>query len=222
MKEQPIIDTDLLCNLYSLELCPSLNVSPNSLPLLLGEPNTDTNKFRESVVQLVEKIGIPKVFLAKKGLLHSYSKGLTNSMIFESGAMSSSLVVVEDGYVHQQTFTATPFGGDTITEMISEILDPKACVPSIIEIDPEQTYTDSYFEYFKFLQAEDIKHSLLNLDPDRKNSGKMEEEYALPDGESITMNEDDQKFCKRLFSKTRNGIVSINFVINFLTFLEPH
>ena len=93
--------------------------------------------------------------------------------------------------------------------MIAEILDPKTCVPSVIEIDPEQTYTNSYFDYFKFLQAEDIKHSLLNLDPERKYNGQMEEEYALPDGESITMNEDDQTFCKRLFSQTRNNIVSI-------------
>lgn len=156
----------------------------------------------------MEKIGIPKIYISKKGLLHAYSKGLSNAMVVESGAISSSIVVVEDGYVHQKTFTATPFGGDTITDMISEILDPKACVPSVIEIDPEQHYTASYFEYFKFLQAEDIKHSLLNLDPDRKSNGQMEEEYALPDGESITMNEDDQKFCKRLFSDKRNGIVS--------------
>lgn len=95
-----MIDTDLLCNLYSLELCPNLNVSPNSLPLLLGEPNADTQKFRESIVQLVEKIGIPKIFISKKGLLHAYSQGMNSALIFESGAISSSLVVIEDGYVH--------------------------------------------------------------------------------------------------------------------------
>jgi hypothetical protein len=95
--------------------------------------------------------------------------------------------------------------------MISEILDPRTCVPTIIQLDPSENYSDSFFEYFKFLQAEDIKHSLLNLDPNG-SSGQMEEEYALPDGESISMNEDDQKFCKRLFSETRNDIVS--FTLN--------
>jgi actin-related protein len=100
MAQQPMIDSDLLCNLYSLELCPNLNVSPNSLPLLVGEPNSDTKEFRKSILQLVESIGIPKIFISKKGLLHAYSHGLSNAMIFESGAISSSLVVVEDGYVH--------------------------------------------------------------------------------------------------------------------------
>ena len=99
LDENPSIDADLLCNLYSLELCPSLNLSPNSLPLLVGEPNNNTQKFREGILQLVESIGIPKIFISKKGLLHAYSQGLSNAMIFESGAVSSSLIIVEDGYV---------------------------------------------------------------------------------------------------------------------------
>lgn len=84
-----------------------------------------------------------------------------------------------------------PFGGDTITEMIGGILVPKVCVPNVIGLDPDQNYTDSFYEYFKFLQAEDIKHKLLNLDPKKQNRGSMDEEYLLPDGIIITMNEED-------------------------------
>jgi len=65
----------LLCNLYSMELCPSLNLSTNSLPLIVAEPNSDTRKFRESLLQLVEKHQIPRIFIAKKGALNAYSKG---------------------------------------------------------------------------------------------------------------------------------------------------
>lgn len=213
LPQQPHIDADLLCNLYSLELCPSLNVSPNYLPLLIGEPNNDTQVFRQSVLQLVENVNVPKIFIMKKGLMHAYSKGLTSALVFESGAVSSSVIVIEDGYVHQETYNAIPFGGDTITEMISEILEAKTCVPSVVRLEEDCNYCDSFYEYFKFLQAEDIKHKLLNLNPDRKSNGQMEEEYALPDGVTITMNEDDQKFCTQLFSKTRNSIVSKKFVI---------
>lgn len=65
--------------------------------------------------------------------------------------------------------------------MFSEVLDLRTCVPTTIKLDPEQNYTDSFFEYFRFLQAEDIKHRLLNLNPNR-SKGQKEEVYDLPDG----------------------------------------
>lgn len=66
---QPRINSDLLCDLYTKELCPSLNISPHYLPLLLGEPNNDTEIFRESLIQLVENASIPKIFIRKKAVL---------------------------------------------------------------------------------------------------------------------------------------------------------
>lgn len=184
-----------------------MNVSTNSIPLIVAEPNSDTKRFRESLLQFVESNQIPKIFIAKKGALNAYSKGQTNVLIFESGAISSNLVVVDDGYVLQETYTAAPFGGDTITEMIAGVLDLKQSVPSSIQLNPKETYTDSFYSYFRLLQAEEIKHSLLNLDPNRSLNGWMEKEYVLPDGEQLTMTEDDQVFCRQLFSEQRTSIV---------------
>lgn len=59
----------------------------------------------------------------KKGALNAYSKGQMNALIFESGAVSSNLVLVEEGYVLQDSYTAVPFGGDTITQLIAGVLD---------------------------------------------------------------------------------------------------
>jgi len=39
--------------------------------------------------------------------------------------VSSNFVVVDDGYVLQETYTAAPFGGDTITEMVASVLVPE-------------------------------------------------------------------------------------------------
>jgi hypothetical protein len=139
----------------------------------------------------VEKSSIPKIFIRKKAILQTYSKGLTSALVFESGALTTSLVAVEDGYVHQETYNAVPFGGDTITDMIGGILIPEVCVPGSIELDANETYSESFYEYFRFLMAEDIKHKLLNLNPKKHNGGGMDEEYLLPDGIIITMNEED-------------------------------
>lgn len=103
---------------------------------------------------------------------------------------------MDDGYVLQETHTAAPFGGNTITEMIMEVLDPKQSVPNSIVLNPKESYTESFYNYFGFLQAEDVKHALLTLDPSGSAKGQMQEEYILPDGELLTMTEDDQIFCK--------------------------
>lgn len=50
LKKHPSINTELLCKLYNLELCPSLNVSTYSMPLLVAEPNSDCKSFRESLL----------------------------------------------------------------------------------------------------------------------------------------------------------------------------
>jgi len=41
------------------------------------------------------------------------------------------------------------------------------------------------------LLSEDIKHQLLNLDPNRLANDSMVEEYTLPNGETITMTDED-------------------------------
>ena len=170
-------------------------MSSNSLPLIVAEPNSDTRKFRESLLQLVEKYQIPKIFIAKKGALNAYSKGQMNTLIFESGAISSNFVVVDDGYVLQETHTAAPFGGDTITDMIASVLDSEHSVPTSLKLSSKRdAYTESFYNYFRFIQAEEIKHKLLNLDPKRNDS--MAEEYILPNGETLTMTDEDQVFCR--------------------------
>jgi len=163
-KETPV---DKFLEVYSADLCSRLSLDPRNYPVLIAEPNRNSKEFREKIGTLFERAGVPKMFLCKKAALSLYSCGKSSGVIFESGAGSTSATPVEEGYVHQEAISVTPFGGDVITDEIAADINPQHLKSQNVTLGNQiGDYHESYLSFMAKLEANRVKKSLFSFELD--------------------------------------------------------
>lgn len=160
----------IFTEMYVDELCPGMSLDPKSYPLMVIEPSKNDKEFRESVMSMVIKSGIPRIYLVKKAAANLYACGRSNGIVIEAGGKSTRVTPIQDGYLLQKCHSYSNFGGDEISLDIAKSLENDAqFLPDGLVMESEKgDYHPSCFEYFKFLKAEEIKKKLLNLGDDEE------------------------------------------------------
>jgi actin-like protein 6A len=104
----------------------------NTHPLLISEPNKTNKHFRKSMCEIFfeEKL-TPSMFLCKKAMLSMYSCGKSNGVVLDSGAFSTTLTPIEEGYAIQQGVMTSSYGGEDITRLLNMELLEKGVKPSL-------------------------------------------------------------------------------------------
>ena len=195
---------EILDDFYINDLCPRLSIGPKNHPIIFSEGNKNDKEFRKALTALIQKSSVPKFFLVKKAALNLYTCGLSEGIVLESGAAKTTLTPIEDGYVHQRCLSTSLFGGDTITEAIEKSMGDKKILPQGLTLKAkEERYDPSFYTYFRFLKAEEVKRSLVDLSVNEGEDLTMKEEFALPDGSNFELTSDVKKFSQTLFLNSR-------------------
>lgn len=207
---------DIFSEMYADELCPRMSLDPKNHPLVAIEPSKNDKSFRKAIATMMIKSGIPKIFLIKKAAANLYACGMSTGVVLESGGQRTKITPVENGYVLQDCFAFSSFGGDRITQAIaSEIKKEQNFIPKgLLLAGQREDYDPSFFQYLRYLKAEDIKFKLLGSKATQDQLGAMEEEYILPDGTGFGVSERVQKLTNCLFAESRMDTVRLCFYFN--------
>lgn len=185
-KFQYFYQNDLAFNL-------AIDASDNH-PILISEPNKTNKHYRKAITELFfeEKL-TTSLFLCKKAMLSLYSCGKSNGVVLDSGAYSTTLTPIEEGYVLQQGITSSNFGGEDITRLLVELLLNKGCrLKPLYLLDTtmgienmDSRIHESFIKYHIDSYARQFKHDHFKF-CSKENMYQESQEYKLPDGTHVS------------------------------------
>ncbi|KAE8677208.1 Actin-related protein 4 [Hibiscus syriacus] len=220
LKDGVVVDWDIVDNIWDHAFKDCLLIDPKEHPMLLAEPSSNTQQQREKTAELMfEKYKVPALFLAKNAVLTSFASGRATSVVIDSGGGSTMVAPVHDGYVLQKAVSASPIGGEFLTDCLMKSLESKGIVikprytfkrkeiqPGVfqtVDVDLPHT-TESYKLYSQRVIASDIKECVCRA-PDTpydesSYSNIPMTSYELPDGQTIEIGADRFKIPDILFN----------------------
>lgn len=93
-------DWDAVEQVWSYAFNQSLRANTSEHPVLLAEPSFNTREAREKSAEIFfEKYNVPALFICKNAVLSAYSCGRPTALVVDSGAATTSVTPVFDGYV---------------------------------------------------------------------------------------------------------------------------
>lgn len=168
-----------------------LSIQPDSSPVLLLEPPDQQRNLREKVTEvMVESFNVPMIGILNTGTSTIYSTGRTTGIAIDSGAGSTMMSAVADGYCIENSMRSSFIAGDALTDELFYRLRRRGY--------PLSTKKD-------WQLVENIKETLcrVSLDVDVE-CRKMKEKgptvsYDLPDNERLFLFEDEFMLAECLF-----------------------
>lgn len=155
-------------DLFSKEILPNkLSLESKVFPLLMSEDNNTTKEERRQLLQLFLDSGVTTSFLLmRQSLLSLYACGKINGAVVDSSSFTTSVSTIEEGYFVQEGFTKINFGGENITDKISQSFskDRFNILPEALR-SQNQDLSEldvSFFDYERKVLAREIKHGLLS------------------------------------------------------------
>ncbi|KAJ0975119.1 hypothetical protein J5N97_017084 [Dioscorea zingiberensis] len=215
-----VVDWDIVDNIWDHAFRERLLIDPKEHPMLLAEPSSNIPQQRERAAELMfENYKVPALFLAKNAVLTSFASGRATSLVVDSGGGSTTVAAVHDGFVLQKAVSASPIGGEFLSECMMRSLESKGIVLKprysfkrkeirpgeflSIDLDFPNT-TESYRLYCQKLIASDIKECVCRApDTAYDDSGYANipmTPYELPDGQTIEIGADRFKVPDILFN----------------------
>lgn len=112
------VDWDLYFELVGQSL-KNLHIDPAEHPLMFTEPSATTQEFRTQLIERAfETYKPPGFFVAKEATLTCYASGRATSLVVDSGAHSTTVCAVHDGYVLTNSIVSSPVAGDSMTQAL--------------------------------------------------------------------------------------------------------
>jgi actin-like protein 6A len=147
IKDGIIEDWDILEKLWDHAFYSTLRVNPTEHPLLVSESAWNTKEARERLVELAfEKYQVPAFYVCKDAVLTAFAAGRPTALIVDSGAGSTRVVPVYDGYVLRKNVVRQSLAGYQLSEIILRQMEeemgikvtPQYRVKSKSSVDAEQ------------------------------------------------------------------------------------
>ncbi|XP_066918225.1 uncharacterized protein [Clytia hemisphaerica] len=169
-------------NIFEYLYDEELKINSNEHPMLLTEPGLTSSTHREKLIEVIfERFSAPSLMLANQSCLALYSKGLVTGLSLNSGFYFTQSTPIYEGHALPYATTQLDIGGDTITNYLNR---------NIMSTQGHQFNTSS-----EKLLLNSMKQDLcyVALDPSseeekyRDHPDKMNESFALPDGQEITI-----------------------------------
>ena len=197
-----------------------LGVDPAEHPVLISNSAWDTKQNREKLCELAfETFKLPGFYLARSPVLSAFAAGRSTALVIESGAATTSVVPVFDGYIVKKAIQKGNIGGDFVSDQVllylnSQNIDltPTCMVSSKLPADssnpPKFTkrnlnLTKSFQDYHRDLVIHDFKESVLNVPEQGYNERDLKrrptKNYEFPTGFNTVFAIDRFKLVESLF-----------------------
>jgi len=153
-----------------------LGVKVSRCKLFLTEPLFNAEGDREKMAELMfEHFGVAALFVSEQPLLAMYAHGGTTGLVVDVGHGLTQVAPIYEGFVVPRAVSVTPLGGEDVTTFLARLLMKKGL---------------DLAGWAGMDIAEDIKEKLcyVALDPNAKGGNRSS--YRLPDGTSISLEEE--------------------------------
>ena len=176
-----------------------LSTDPSEHPVLLCDSTLSALNEREKMMAIMfDTFNVPSFYVENQDVLSLYTKGLTTGIVLRIGGGTLSITPVIDGKCFRGGMEKLPFAGCDITDWLSKLL---------FENGNDLT-NPSYRIYVR-----DMKEKLcfVSLDYDKdveksKTSNEFKEEYVLPNGKIVNLNNERFQCGELLFKPFLSGI----------------
>jgi len=175
-----------------------LGVAPSDLPALLTLPPLISQKEENTMAEiLVEKLGLPALYLANKSVMALYGGGQMTGVAVDSGQDTTYIVPAHQGKAIQDATLVLKVGGKQVTEhLMSQLINGKYSFPDDNFLLWRKKKKSKFTVSSKVEIIREMKEQYCYIAPDFATSladpAFEEESVRLPDGNMIVMGR--QKF----------------------------
>ena len=203
VERSQITDWEDIEKVWHHTLFMELRIVPDNHPLLLTEPPNNPKLSREKITQIMfESFNIPAFYLANQAVLSLYATGRTSGVAIDSGEGSTFAVPIYEGYALPYATKSMGISGADLTEKLQGMLKAKGHSlnsPASKEL------------------VRDIKEKLcyVAMEPGEElNSSSLEKNYELPDGTSVTLDQERFQCPEEYFNPSSPELEGIHTTIH--------
>lgn len=176
-----------------------LKVNPEEYNCLLTETPLNSEGNRNRIAEIMfEKFNCPAIYIAMGTVLSLYSSGRTTGLVLESGHSVTHAVPVIEGYTSLESIIQLNVGGSDLTDYLTKLLSKKW---SLTLSTPEERNVIEKIKKTHCFVSIDYKSQL----EEAKESSDLEENYTLPDGNTIRVKEERFQCPEALFNSALIG-----------------
>jgi actin-related protein len=180
-----------------------LRVAPEEHPVLLTESTFNPKANREKMVQIMfETFNTPAMYVASQSVLSLYAYGLTTGVTVEMGDGAAQVVPVWDGHVLRSAAVESRVSGREITDYLMKILTERGFV---FTTTAEREIVRDMKEKLCYVAA-DFEQDMATA---ASSPSSIEKSYELPDGEVITIGNEQFRAPEAFFRPDMIGSESI-------------
>ncbi|MFX0095776.1 MAG: actin, cytoplasmic 2 [Candidatus Hodarchaeota archaeon] len=169
-----VVNWDAMTKVWSEFFERYFQINPSEHPILLTEPPLNPARNREKMVEtLFETFNVPAMFVSMSAGLSFYASGRTTGLVVDMGEDVTHIVPIHNSVPITQAISRFDIGGGDITDYFRRL-------------HLQRGYTWGHGSVFEIVR--DMKERLcyVALDPENELETDQEEQYILPDGETIT------------------------------------
>lgn len=176
-----------------------LRVNAEDHPVLLSEaPLTPWKNRKTSTEIMFEQFNVPTICIQNQAVLALYASGRTTGIVLDSGDGKTDVVPIYEGYTLPHAVLRQDVSGSDLTTYLAKQLSSRACAFSLPrEVD----------------LVRDIKERCCYVAPDfnrevENRTAIHEKSYELPDGQILSLGEEQFRCPEAYFQPSLLGIKS--------------
>uniref|UniRef100_A0A7S1PY26 Actin n=1 Tax=Neobodo designis TaxID=312471 RepID=A0A7S1PY26_NEODS len=176
----------------------NLSNDPNA-PVLISEAALVPKEQREQMVQLLfEKVKINSLYFSTAPVLSLYSSGRTTGMVVEMGHGTCHTVPIFEGFGLFHSILELDYGGTDLTEMVMQMMRSNGA-----NVSPAHQYEVAQYlkETHCVTQPDKGSYTIAVAEANKHDTVSHE----LPDGTTVTLNNDRYKPTEALFDPSIIG-----------------
>jgi len=176
-----------------------LRVTPEEAAVLTTEAPLNPKVNREKLMQILfETFNVPATYISIQAVLSLYSSGRTTGIVFDSGDGVSHCVPIYEGYSLPHAVCRLDVAGSNLTDYMQKILQYRGC-----------SMNTSSERQIVMIMKEKLCYCALDYEAEIEKAANTKEcqaTYELPDGTSVTLNEERFQTTECLFKPSLLGI----------------